>query len=66
MKVAQVNPANFDQSLNKIITIFIAPPQNVTLTSTGPDKLELRWSPPPEFAVTLYIVIIQDETYHIE
>ena len=65
MKVAQVNAANFDQSWNIIITVFIAPPQNVTLTSTEPEKLELRWSPPPEFAVTLYIVIFQDETYHI-
>ncbi|CAI8013001.1 Phosphatidylinositol phosphatase PTPRQ, partial [Geodia barretti] len=43
------------------------PPQNVTLTATGHDKLEITWSPPPpEFSPTLYVVICQDETYHVD
>ena len=45
---------------------YSEPPQNVTLNATGADKLEISWSPPPELAVTLYIVIFQDETYHVD
>ena len=44
---------------------YSEPPQNVTLTATGHDELKFHWSPPPEFAATLYVVFFQEETYHI-
>ena len=38
----------------------------MALTATGPDTLRFRWSPSPDLAVTLYVVIFQDETYHVD
>ena len=48
---------------------FSEPPQNVTLTATGSDRLEFRWEPPPhnihrQFA-TLYIVFFQNEAHFV-
>ncbi|CAI8044466.1 hypothetical protein GBAR_LOCUS24664, partial [Geodia barretti] len=47
----------------------IEPPQNVTLTATGSDRLEFRWEPPPhnihrQFA-TLYIVFFRNEAHFV-
>jgi hypothetical protein len=42
------------------------PPQNLTLTATGSDRLEISWKPPPgQFTITLYIILLQGETYHV-
>ena len=41
------------------------PPQNVTLTATGSDELEISWTPPPHGA-TLYFVIFEGETHYVD
>lgn len=38
------------------------PPQNVTLTATGSDKLEISWVPPPQTNIIVYFVVFED--YH--
>ena len=51
--------------MTELHIFYSEPPQNVTLAASGHDRLEIRWSPPPELAVTLYVVIFQDETFHV-
>ena len=41
------------------------PPQNITLTATGSDELEISWAPLLHGA-TLYFVIFEGETHYVD
>ena len=68
MKDAQVNNNNHSHysTLYSFINSFSESPQNITLTAIASDKLELSWLPPQDFPATLYIVLFQGTTYHID
>ena len=53
-------------SQNNVYNLILEPPQNVALTATGPDKLEISWSPPPGSRATLYIVIFEGVTHPVQ
>ena len=66
MKDAQVNNNNHIILPHYFLNYFSESPQNITLTATASDKLELSWLPPQDFPATLYIVIFQGTIYHID
>ena len=52
-----------------IRAMFSGPPQNATLTATGPTSLQFSWKPPVqehwEFNTTQYIVLFENATYTV-
>ena len=53
-----------------IRAMFSGPPQNATLTATGPTSLQFSWNPPVqehwEFNTTQYIVLFENTTYTVD